>query len=147
MTESELGRNPQNQGSRPNDIMTIGHPDDHVLDCLQFVSGYQEKEVVPQGNTVRDLNYPQAAASPAGTAILWGTCWLYHKAQRVSNNPSPPPSLIPGPWRSWDDATTRYNGGGVNNYLERVTRAFKEGRHPTDQTTLWPELTNGRARK
>lgn len=146
MTESELGRNPQNSSSRPNDIMTIGHPDDHVLDTLRYVSGHREKEVDPQNNAVRDMNYPQAAESPAGTAIHWGTCWVYHKAQTIANNPQPPPSLIPGPWRSWDDATTRYNGGGVNNYLERVTRAFREGRHPTDQNTLWPVLTNGRAR-
>jgi hypothetical protein len=147
MTESELGRNPQNPSARPDDIMTIGHPDDHVLDTLRFVSGHQEKEVDPQNDAVRDLNYLQAAASPAGTAIHWGTCWVYHKAQAIANNPQPPPSLIPGSWRSWDDATTRYNGGGVNNYLERVTRAFIEGRHPTDQTTVWPLLTNGRARK
>lgn len=147
MTESELGRNPQNQSSRPNDIMTIGHPDDHVLDTLQFVAGHREKEVDPQNNLVRDMNYPAAAASPAGTAIHWGTCWVYHKAQTIANNPQPPPSLIPGPWRSWDDTTARYNGGGVNNYLQRVTRAFIEGRHPTDQTTLWPLLTNGKARK
>lgn len=147
MTESELGRNPQNAASRPDDIMTIGHPDDHVLDALHFASGFHEKEVYPQSNSIRDLNYPEAIATPAASAIHWGTCWLYHKAQTIASNPQAPPDFIPGPWRTWNDATTRYNGGGVDNYLERVTRALEEGRHPTDNTTLWPLLINKMARQ
>jgi len=148
MTESELGRLVQDPVNRPNDIMTIGHPQDHVLDILRFTPGHQEKEVDPQNTAVRDLNYPEADMATAEEAILWGVCWLYHKAQRIANNPEPPPTFIPGPWRSWADATERYNGGGVSNYLERVTNALEEGRQPTDSGgTLWPILTNGEARK
>lgn len=147
MTESELGRNPQNQASRPYDIMTIGHPDDHVLDTLHHADGHHEKEVQPNYNTIRDLNYPAANSDSARDAINWGACWLYHKAQTISNNPNPPPDYIPGPWKSWDDATSRYNGGGVSNYLDRVKRALDQGRHPTDSSFIWPVLSNGKARR
>jgi hypothetical protein len=147
MTESELGRNPTAPVNRPQDILTIGNPGDHVLEQLHGDSGYQQKEVVVQTNSVRTLSYPDAAAGPAATAISYGVCWLYHKAQTIVNNPNPPPDFIPGTWRSWDDATTRYNGGGVPNYLERVNHAFKEGRHPTDNIKIWPLKTDGKARQ
>ena len=146
MTESELGRNPTAPVTRPYDIMTIGNPGDHVLNILHADPGYVENEVDVPNNTVRTLKYPDAAAAPASTAILYGTCWLYHKAQTILNNPSPPPPLVPGPWKTWDDATLRYNGGGVPNYLDRVDRALDEGRHPVDAVTIWPIETNGLAR-
>lgn len=134
--------------------MTIGNPGDHVLDTFQNVPPYDQlapagqglREVVPASNTTRLLSYPAANCTTAADAILWGTCWLYQKDSRVSSNPSPPPTYIPGPWRTWDDATTRYNGGGVPNYLERVDRAFLEGKHPTDSVTIWPLETDGKAR-
>lgn len=140
MAESELGRLPTST-SRPDDIMTIGSPGTHVLDILHAVPSHQEYEVDIPNNTIRTLNYPDANHTPAATAILYGTCWLYHKAQTIQ------PDLTPGPWHSWDYATTQYNGGGVSNYLERVTRAFQQGRHLTDDTaTIWPLKTDKRAR-
>ena len=141
MTESEIGKNPQGN----EDIMTIGNAGDNILAILHH-DGRTEYEVVFPANTVRVLNYPDADAAPASTAIMWGTCWLYHKAQTIINNPAPPPSLIPGQWKTWDAATHLYNPV-LPGYLGRVTRAFKEGRHPTDNATIWPIQTDGHARK
>jgi len=151
MTESELGRNPTAPIDRPNDIMSVGNPGDNVLDKLRYVSGHREHEVDPANNAVRWLNYPNANCTSSRDAIFWGTCWLYHKAQTILNNANPPPELIPGKWKSWDYATQAYNGVGEGagdlHYFERFKRAFSEGLHPDDNVTIWPLLTNGRARK
>jgi hypothetical protein len=152
MTETELGRAPNQYPTlRQYDHMTIGDPRDNVLDTLQYVSGHREREIDPENNDVRWLNYPAANCNSSGDAILWGTCWLFHKAQTVANNPNPPPDYMPGTWKTWDYATQGYNGhgsgAGVPDYLIRFNRAFLEGRHPTDNTTIWPMLTNGRARQ
>jgi hypothetical protein len=151
MTECELGRNPTAPIERPNDIMSVGNPDDNVLDTLRYVSGHREREVDPANNAVRWLNYPDANCTSSRDAIFWGTCWLYHKAQSILNNANPPPELIPGGWKSWDYATQAYNGVGAGAgdpyYFERFKRTWSEGRHPDDNVTIWPLLTNGRARK
>lgn len=156
MAESYLGANPTAPQSRPDDILTIGNPGDNVLNTLTNVPPYDQlppggqalREVDIPNNSTKMLSYPNAAATPAATAILYGTCWLYQKASRISNNPNPPPHFIPGPWRTWDDATVRYNGGGVPNYLQRVHRPLYEGRDPfTPSNTLWPRLTNDQPRR
>jgi hypothetical protein len=145
MAESEIGL------IGTDDIMTIGNPGDATLEKIRGTPPYDqfpvaEREVDIPNNTTRRLSYPQADATPPATAILYGTCWLYHKAQSILDNPSPPPAYIPGSWRTWDDAVTAFNGGGVQNYLERVHKALLQGRHPTASAYIWPLKTDGRAR-
>ncbi|MCB1130051.1 MAG: hypothetical protein KDN05_02915 [Verrucomicrobiae bacterium] len=155
MAESELGLTDE------NDIMTIGNAGDHVLDTFRNVPPYDKfpsaglalREVVIANNSTKMLSYPNADEQPPGVAILYGTCWLYQKASRIAVNPNYDPGnpkqpyYIPGAWRDWDDATERYNGGGVPNYLERIHRSLYEGSHPTiPNLFIWPVLTNDIAR-
>ena len=159
MAESELGL------TDATDIMTVGNPGDHVLDTFRNVPPYDRfpgvyplgglalREVDIANNTTKMLSYPAANETPATTAIRWGVCWLYQKASSIQNNPNPPQPpnppnpYIPGPWRSWDNATERYNGGGVSNYLERINRSMKEGRHPSNANLyIWPLKSNKKAR-
>ena len=159
MAESELGL------TDATDIMTVGNPGDHVLDTFRNVPPYDRfpgvaplgglalREVDIANNTTKMLSYPAADETPAATAIHWGVCWLYQKASSIQNNPNPPQPpdppnpYIPGPWRSWDTATERYNGGGVPNYLQRINRSMKEGRHPSNANLyIWPLKSNKKAR-
>jgi hypothetical protein len=164
MAESDLGI------TDAVDILTIDNGDDVLetfrntppFDRLPGVSplgGKALREVDVPNNSTRMLSYPAANADSATAAIHWGVCWFYQKASSIANNPNPPQPpnppnpYIPGPWRPWDTATVRYNdatGGqvsGVTNYLERVQRAMKEGRHPTTANTyLWPLKSNKKAR-
>ena len=149
MAESELGI------TDAVDILTVGNNDDFVIPRLKgLTSGIKlngqpetwtrEFEFVPDGTgqySRRFYNYQDAARTPARTAIKWGVCWFYKKAMISREDASF------GGWRSWDPATTRYNGGGVSNYLERVNRSMKEGRHPSSTTLyIWPILSNKKAR-
>ena len=159
MAESELGL------TDATDILTVGNPGDHVLDTFRNVAPYDRlpgvsplgglalREVDIANNTTRMLSYPAADETPAATAIHWGVCWLYQKASSIQNNPNPPQPpnppnpYVPGPWRSWDTATERYNGGGVPNYLQRINRSMKEGRHPSNANLyIWPLKSNKKAR-
>jgi hypothetical protein len=159
MAESELGL------TDATDILTVGNAGDHVLDTFRNVPPYDRlpgvapagglalREVDIANNSTRMLSYPAANETPAATAIHWGVCWLYQKASSIQNNPNPPQPpdppnpYIPGPWRSWDTATERYNGGGVPNYLQRINRSMKEGRHPSNANLyIWPMKSNKKAR-
>lgn len=156
MAESELGL------TDATDILTVGNPGDHVLDTFRNVAPYDRlpgvsplgglalREVDIANNSTRMLSYLAADETPAATAIHWGVCWLYQKASSIQNNPNPQQPqnpYVPGPWRSWDTATERYNGGGVTNYLQRINRSMKEGRHPSNANLyIWPLKSNKKAR-
>jgi len=159
MAESELGL------TDATDILTVGNPGDHVLDAFRNFPPYDRfpgvsplgglalREVDIANNSTRILSYPAADETPAPTAIHWGVCWLYQKASSIQNNPNPPQPpnppnpYVPGPWRSWDTATERYNGGGVPNYLQRINRSMREGRHPSNANLyIWPLKSDRKAR-
>ncbi len=138
-----MGMTESNLGLLSDDIMQIGNPGDHTLDKLHYEPGHQEREVDIPNNSTRPLNYPRAVAD-----IYWGTCWLYHKAQIISENSSPEPPYVPDGWCDWDTAVERFNGGGTMGYLDRVHRAYLGGVHPTTEDIyLWPILTNKEARR
>ena len=156
MAESDLGI------TDAVDILTVGNNDDFVIPRLKgLTSGVRlngttetwtkEFEFLPNGAggyASSYYNYQDASKDSAPIAIKWGTCWFYKKAMISGLDPNSPPtySKFDG-WRTWESATTRYNGGGVNNYLERVNRAMKEGKHPTTANLfLWPLKTNKKAR-
>ncbi len=139
MTESDMGIN------APNDVMSLKL--DGALPILRGTSAAPESEVDISGNAIRPLAYASASEVPASAGIHWATAWLYHKAQTIKANPSPPPAHVPGPWKSWDQATIAYNGGGVGDYLIRVKRCLEQGRHPTTPgRSVWPRTTDGKAR-
>jgi len=150
MDESSLGQTLAYPGGA-DDIMSYGwtlDPDIHVLHndptyvdengVTQAVP--PEREYVPSLGASRQIYYPAAATTPPATAIYWATCELYHKAQVFDGS---------GNfrfWRSWDSATTKYNGGGVNDYLTRVHRVMLEGETPDGRSYLWPIETDFSAR-
>jgi hypothetical protein len=59
------------------------------------------------------------------TSIEGGVVWLFSRAFRTDSDP-----LIPGPvitgWRSWEEAISDYNGGGVDNYFSEVKAAYHQ---------------------
>ena len=166
MQESSLG-----YGGTAVDILTInkdGQDLDHVLAILRKEYTTNEKEAVPDGNggwSIGWLDYDDAAASSAPVAIFWGTCWLYHKAQKgrfVSAPDQPPHYVTFAGWNSWDIAIGHYGPNPV--YLGVIEGPWKRGRR--DSTTgkvngvwakidlaeanfeyLWPILSTQRPRK
>lgn len=156
MAESDLGI------TDAVDILTVGNNNDFVIPRLKGqTSGVKlngttetwtkEFEFLPNGAggyTPSYYNYQDASKTSAPIAIKWGTCWFYKKAMISSLDPNGPPTYSKfDSWRTWESATTRYNGGGVNNYLERVDNAMKEGKHPTTPNLfLWPLKSNNKAR-
>jgi len=165
--ESTLG-----YGETPTtDILTInygGNDQDHVLAILHKEHATNEREAIPGGDngwTIRWLDYDDAAAGSARVAIHWGTCWLFHKAQKgrfVSAPNSPPHYVTFGGWNTWETAVGYYGPNPV--YLGVIEGPWKRGRR--DSTTgkvggvwkkidfaesnfqyLWPILTNHRPRK
>ena len=167
MQESTLG-----YGTTPTaDILTInygGNDQDHVLAILHKEHTTNEKEAIPGGDngwTIRWLDYDDAAAGSARAAIHWGTCWLFHKAQKgrfVSATNSPPHYSTFGGWNTWETAVGYYGPNPV--YLGVIEGPWKRGRR--DSTTgkiggvwkrvdfaegnfeyIWPILSNKRPRK
>ena len=161
--ESTLG-----YGDDPVDIMTIGNVDDGCLLVLRGNPGHTEKEAIPAaigGMEVRIMDYDDADESPAATAIHWGTCWLFHKAQKgrfEADSGNPPYYVRFTGWNPWDTAIGYYGPNPV--YLGVIEGPWKRGRK--DSTTgkvndewvkidfpvnqykyLWPILTNSRSRK
>lgn len=146
------------------DIMTVGNAGDSSLLILRGEPDNVEKEAVPDGNggmTIRILDYDAASKLPALIAIHWGTCWLYHKAQRdrfVSDPGNPPFYVRFSGWNSWETAVSYY--GPNLEYLGVIEGPWKRGRRdstttpsgsvqltPTNYNYLWPILTNRRSRK
>jgi len=127
-------------GNTSGDIMAMGK--DGAVPVLRGDVSPLEYEADIPNNTVRPLEYPEAEVS-----IYWATCWLYHKAQRILVNPSPPPLYIPGDWHDWDTAAEDYNIGDAEHYLGKLHRAYLDGMHPRNDIYLWPILTNGEARR
>lgn len=157
-------------GDDPTDIMTVGNPGDNVLNILRKENGRQEVEAIPNGTngwTIRYLDYDDADEGPdAATAIHWGTCWLYHKAQKgqlINDSDNPPHYVTLSGWNTWEDAVGFYGPG--TPYRGVIEGPWKRGRK--DSTTdrnaanqvyermladedviyLWPILTNQRTRK
>jgi hypothetical protein len=148
--ESQLGY----QANEHIDIMTVGNAGDHVLDAFHRVAGYNnEKEAIPDasglnGFAIRYLHYPDANKNSVREAIHWGTCWLYHKAQKgkFGSSPGNPPfdTKFNG-WNSWETAVSFY--GPNTAYLGVVEGPWKRGKKESTGIYLWPVLTNQKARK
>lgn len=155
MAESELGL------TDATDILTVGNNDDFVIPRLKgLTSGVRlngatatwtkEFEFLPNsgGYEPSYYDYQDASKATSAIAIKWGVCWFYKKGMISALDSNNPPTYAKfDGWRTWESTTTRYNGGGVDNYLERVNRAMKEGRHPSNANLyIWPLKSNKMAR-
>ncbi|MBB5353995.1 hypothetical protein HNR46_004267, partial [Haloferula luteola] len=166
VAESNVGALVQNKAARPHDILTIGHPDDDVLETIQGNPEQWDLDLVHPKKPAADarykkLNYPQANIGSTQEAIKWGTLWLYVKAfglpANIEANPNwtwgkrnqAPHDVIDGieepeyrfkDWSAWDYATEKYNGGGVGDYMNRVNSALEKGLHwnAVGSNKLWP---------
>jgi hypothetical protein len=167
MQESTLGF-----GLTPtDDILTInagGNDLDHIQAILRREHTTNEKEAILDENEdwqIRWLDYDEADATSARTAIHWGTCWLYHKGQKgkFTSAPDNPPHYVTfSGWNTWETAVSYFGPNIV--YLGVIEGPWKRGRR--DSTTgivngvwtkidfdennyqyLWPILSNHRVRK
>jgi hypothetical protein len=166
VAESNVGAFVQNKAARPHDILTIGHPDDNVLETIQGEPKQWDLDLAHPKKPAADpryrkLNYPEANISSTREAIKWGTLWLYVKGfglpANIQANPNwtyekrnqAPHNVIDGieepefcftGWSSWDYATGKYNGGGVDDYMTRVNNALQKGLHwnAGGNNKLWP---------
>jgi hypothetical protein len=85
VAESNVGAHVQNKALRPHDILTIGHPDDDVLETIQGEPKQWDLDLAHPKKPAADarykkLNYPEANIGSTREAIKWGTLWLYVKA-------------------------------------------------------------------
>lgn len=162
--ESDVGANPD----RPNDILTVGHPGDDVLETIRGnpVKWDYDKDVKQAcDQTYKKLNYTAAGIGSTREAIKWGVLWLYHKAMTRKNNPAwtwekrnvaplnvldenEEPEFIIGNWDSWSTATQEYNAKWPNYASERVGKALYQGLHYNAgaNNKIWPIRSNKSAR-
>ncbi len=96
VAESNVGAHVQNKTLRPHDILTIGHPDDDVLETIQGNPEQWDLDLSHPKKPASDaryrkLNYPEANIDSTREAIKWGVLWLYVKA--FSHAPADEPNL------------------------------------------------------
>lgn len=92
-----------------DNLDTIAKTKQTTVDTLAKMNGWQYRV---EGNRVQVLD------SKGKPAILKaGQVLKYKKAKRQW--------IISG-WRSWDEATARYNGGGVKDYAKEVQGRYKK---------------------
>ncbi|WP_367872279.1 LamG-like jellyroll fold domain-containing protein [Luteolibacter sp. Populi] len=175
VAESNVGAQVQAPTTRPNDILTIGHPDDDVLESIQGSIAQWDLDLIhPQRPAIdaryKKLDYQTAGIATTRESIYWGVLWFYVKGfaflDNCKINPSygyetrnqAPLNIIDGieqseyqfdHWASFDAMTARYNGGGVGNYSTRVNKALQSGLHfnaAAGNDKLWPIRSNKSAR-
>jgi hypothetical protein len=109
VAESNVGALVQSKALRPHDILTIGHPDDNVLETLQGQPEKWDLDVAhpkkPAGDKrYRKLNYPAANIGSTREAIKWGVLWLYVKgfAQTPPNGSGIASTIKANPAHDWE---------------------------------------------
>ncbi|MBI4272447.1 hypothetical protein HY621_01180, partial [Candidatus Uhrbacteria bacterium] len=119
------------------DVMQIANPDNPAIHTLNNDGWKSKKGILAQerewkvgGVTLLDLKGKANGASPE-ESILWGTRWLYHCAQGITNKGT-------RYWRPWKEAVTLYNGGGNPTYVQEVYDVYRRGiDHRKNPIKLW----------
>jgi len=109
------------------DVMQIADPLNpaiHTLNNDDWVDPITSQEVLeytwtPEGIKIMDYD-GRAKVNSIEDSVYWGVIWLYHKAEIIEEDGS-------RSWRSWNEAVTRYNGGGDTNYTEKVSAIYEKG--------------------
>lgn len=121
--ESRVG----NDAQAMVDIMQVGHPDDPALKTLQGILA----EYWLHSGTVQIISYLEAKVESEYDSVYWGTRWLYHRAQGLSENNQ-------RFWRPWQEAVKRY-GPGTQKYTDDVWQIYTEGikKEENNNIKLW----------
>lgn len=117
--ESQVGNDSRNNGLV--NVMQVGNKGDPSLLVLR--KKYHKNESWVKNGELVDLHYPDASNDSPENSILWGTRWLYHKAQiNVQNNDGSWHSK----WNSWKEAVDSY-GPGDPEYIKNIWSIYQKG--------------------
>lgn len=112
------------------DIMQVGNPKDKAMHIF-YDDGEEPTEYEVIGGKLERLYIPEANAKTPAESVIWGTRWLYHKAQKNINEGE----NWTRNWISWLEAAKRYNGR--KSYLEDIKKVYQDGVDPHSGRKLW----------
>src|SRR3989344_5132755 len=115
--ESRVGYDPNNNGEI--NVMQVGNEGDPSLKTLR---GELVEYWIHNGEQIQ-LKYPDAKTESVKDGIYWGIRWLYHKAQKISEDD--PNKRI---WITWKEAVEKYGPPGVKKeYVKSVWSIYQNG--------------------
>ena len=115
--ESRVGYNPNNNGEI--NIMQVGNEGDPSLKTLR---GELAEYWIHNGEQIK-LEYLDAKIETVRDSIFWGVRWLYHKAQKISEDD--PVKRI---WRTWKEAVEKYGPPGTTKeYVNSIWNIYQNG--------------------
>lgn len=112
------------------DVMQVGDPRNQAIHILHD-DGKWPAEYEVNSKNLKKLFYPEASSKTPGESIIWGTRWLYHKAQSNIDQGKNWESK----WLSWFEAVEKYNGR--KSYFKNVKRVYVDGIDPRTGNKLW----------
>ncbi len=108
------------------DVMQVANPSNPAIHALNNDGWRNTKGVLAQEREWKDgaiatLDYKNSAnGMSSGESILWGTRWLYHCAQGITEEKT-------RYWKPWKEAVKLYNGGGNPTYAQEVYDVYLRG--------------------
>jgi outer membrane murein-binding lipoprotein Lpp len=124
MIEAETGNHPVAFSRDPMQIANQGDPALSILanggENIRYIGDFSSLRNIKPTPIRHWVKHYDETNIDAETSIRAGIAWLINKAA-VTNKRG---KIIS--WRPWAKAFERYNGGGVHNYEERVTKHLNQ---------------------